>query len=158
MGMPARAAEQPRHSEPHPAGTVLERFRSQQEICTHSDLLGLGSLFLECAPPPAPPWRDALDEDGFAGGTESQAGNSCSEVCVCTRRRFDEASTWRLVGRRESAGGLTSRAVCYDPPNEHTSEGGRDDRGVPYHAESTLSSAQVLKLNSAPNLRGRIGD
>ena len=29
--------------------------------------------------------------------------------------------------------------------NEHTSEGGRDDRGVPYHAESTLSSAQVLK-------------
>ena len=24
-------------------------------------------------------------------------------------------------------------------------EGGRDDRGVPYHAESTLSSAQVLK-------------
>ena len=31
------------------------------------------------------------------------------------------------------------------PPNEHTSEGGRDDRGVPYHAESTLSSAQVLK-------------
>ena len=31
------------------------------------------------------------------------------------------------------------------PPDEHTSEGGRDDRGVPYHAESTLSSAQVLK-------------
>ena len=30
------------------------------------------------------------------------------------------------------------------PPNERTSEGGRDDRGVPYHAESTLSSAQVL--------------
>ena len=36
--------------------------------------------------------------------------------------------------------------VCYDPPNEHTSEGGRDDRGVPYHAESALSSAQVLKV------------
>ena len=32
------------------------------------------------------------------------------------------------------------------PPNEHASEGGRDDRGVPYHAESTLSGAQVLKL------------
>ena len=32
------------------------------------------------------------------------------------------------------------------PPNEHTSEGGRDDRGVPYHAEPTLSSAQVLKV------------
>ena len=32
------------------------------------------------------------------------------------------------------------------PPNEHTSEGGRDDRGVPYHAESTLSGAQVLKV------------
>ena len=32
------------------------------------------------------------------------------------------------------------------PPNEHTSEGGRDDRGVPYHAESALSSAQVLKV------------
>ena len=32
------------------------------------------------------------------------------------------------------------------PPNEHTREGGRDDRGVPYHAESTLSSAQVLKV------------
>ena len=37
------------------------------------------------------------------------------------------------------------------PPNEHTSEGGRDDRGVPYHAESTLSSAQVLKcVSSSP--------
>ena len=35
------------------------------------------------------------------------------------------------------------------PPNEHTSEGGRDDRGVPYHAESTLSSAQVLKQATA---------
>ena len=32
------------------------------------------------------------------------------------------------------------------PPSEHSSEGGRDDRGVPYHAELTLSSAQVLKL------------
>jgi hypothetical protein len=32
------------------------------------------------------------------------------------------------------------------PPNEHTSEGGRDDRGVPYHAESALSSAQVLNI------------
>ena len=32
-----------------------------------------------------------------------------------------------------------------DPPNELTSEGGRDDRGVPYHAEPALSSAQVLK-------------
>ena len=31
------------------------------------------------------------------------------------------------------------------PPSEHTSEGGRDDRGVPYHAESTLSSDQVIK-------------
>ena len=32
------------------------------------------------------------------------------------------------------------------PPNELTRGGGRDDRaGVPYHAESTLSSAQVLK-------------
>ena len=31
------------------------------------------------------------------------------------------------------------------PPNEHTSEGGRDDRGVPYHAESTLY--QVLKCS-----------
>ena len=36
------------------------------------------------------------------------------------------------------------------PSNEHTSEGGRDDRGVPYHAESTLSSAQVLSRRSAP--------
>jgi len=35
--------------------------------------------------------------------------------------------------------------VVMTPPDEHTSEGGRDDRGVPYHAESTLSSAQVLK-------------
>ena len=42
--------------------------------------------------------------------------------------------------------------VCYDPPNEHTSEGGRDDRGVPYHAESTLSSAQVL--NTPAKVRG----
>ena len=32
------------------------------------------------------------------------------------------------------------------PPSEHASEGGRDDRGVPYHAESTLSSAQVLQI------------
>ena len=38
------------------------------------------------------------------------------------------------------------------PPNEHPSEGGRDDRGVPYHAESTLSSAQVLKLEMESGL------
>ena len=64
------------------------------------------------------------------------------------------------------------------PPNEHTSEGGRDDRGVPYHAESALPRAQVLKaldglrnharagrtgcaqvprrLDFAPPLRGRL--
>jgi len=40
--------------------------------------------------------------------------------------------------------------VCYDPPHEHTSEGGRDDRGVPYHAESALSSAQVLNWSFGP--------
>jgi len=39
------------------------------------------------------------------------------------------------------------------PPNEHTSEGGRDDRGVPYHAESTLSSAQVLKTLAEEELK-----
>ena len=36
--------------------------------------------------------------------------------------------------------------VCYDPPpNEHTSEGGRDGRGVPYHAVDPIqcSSAQL---------------
>ena len=33
------------------------------------------------------------------------------------------------------------------PPNEHSSEGGRDDQGVPYHAESTLSGPQVLQSN-----------
>ena len=40
------------------------------------------------------------------------------------------------------------------PPDEHTrerDEGGRDDRGVPYHAESTLSSAQVLKRERTHN-------
>merc|ERR1712185_515469 len=37
------------------------------------------------------------------------------------------------------------------PPDEHISEGGRDDRGVPYHAESTLSSAQVLNRAPAPD-------
>ena len=43
------------------------------------------------------------------------------------------------------------------PPNEHTSEGGRDDRGVPYHAESTLSSAQVLnKLYIISGERGTV--
>jgi len=40
------------------------------------------------------------------------------------------------------------------PPNEHTSEGGRDGRGVPYHAESTLSSAQVLKRVLPSNFGG----
>ena len=40
------------------------------------------------------------------------------------------------------------------PPNEHTSEGGRDDRGVPYHAE-TLSSAQVLKKHRPGPLKVR---
>ena len=34
------------------------------------------------------------------------------------------------------------------PPNEHTSEGGRDDRGVPYHAESTLSLRAHLEVGS----------
>ena len=37
-------------------------------------------------------------------------------------------------------------------PDEHTSEGGRDDRGVPYHAESILSSAQVLKSKQAASI------
>ena len=41
-----------------------------------------------------------------------------------------------------------SSVFVMTPPNEHTSEGGRDDRGVPYHAESALSSAQVLKLGT----------
>ena len=35
------------------------------------------------------------------------------------------------------------------PPNEHTSEGGRDDRGVPYHAESTRSTRRTV-TTSAP--------
>ena len=35
--------------------------------------------------------------------------------------------------------------VMTPPQPVNTSEGGRDDRGVPYPAESTLSSAQVLK-------------
>ena len=35
-----------------------------------------------------------------------------------------------------------------------TSEGGRDDRGVPYRAEPTLSSAQVLKVSMDALLRG----
>ena len=33
----------------------------------------------------------------------------------------------------------------------NTSEGGRDDRGVPYHAESALSGAQVLEGNPSAN-------
>ena len=41
------------------------------------------------------------------------------------------------------------------PPKEHTSEGGRDDRGVPYHAESTLSSAQVLKSTKLGHSNGQ---
>ena len=52
-------------------------------------------------------------------------------------------------GGLNGKGGKLSRSSCtvfvMTPPNEHTSEGGRDDRGVPYHAESTLSGAQVLK-------------
>ena len=39
------------------------------------------------------------------------------------------------------------------PPNEHTSEGGRDDREVPYHAESTLPSAQVLERENTSRSR-----
>jgi len=35
------------------------------------------------------------------------------------------------------------------PPMNTPVRGGRDDRGVPYHAESTLSSAQVLKKRKA---------
>ena len=56
-------------------------------------------------------------------------------------------STWSAVGNRTSRAGEQRSApdtasaactsilyrVCYaPPPNEHTSEGGRDDRGVPY--------------------------
>ena len=36
--------------------------------------------------------------------------------------------------------------VMPPPPHEHTSEGGRDDRGVPYHAESTLFLCSPLLL------------
>ena len=41
------------------------------------------------------------------------------------------------------------------PPNEHASEGGRDDRGVPYHAESTLS-IQCSSAHSSTGLRSAI--
>ena len=57
----------------------------------------------------------------------------------------------RGEGGRHCFGSVHLDASCtvfvMTPPNEHTSEGGRDDRGVPYHAESTLSSAQVLKCS-----------
>ena len=46
--------------------------------------------------------------------------------------------------------------------NEHTSEGGRDDRGVPYHAESTLSgahaSAQQTLYHKAANEARSLSD
>ena len=45
-----------------------------------------------------------------------------------------------IISQRIITFGGRKNPLC----NEHTSEGGRDDRGVPYHAESTLSSAQVL--------------
>jgi len=57
--------------------------------------------------------------------------------------RGDDTARSTLWGPSAACTSILYR-VCYDPPNEHTSEGGRDDRGVPYHAESTLSSAQVL--------------
>ena len=48
--------------------------------------------------------------------------------------------------------------VCYlcDPPNEHTplslSEGGRDDRGVPYHTESILSALLKCSRHLRPKV------
>ena len=49
------------------------------------------------------------------------------------------------VRRRGLASVAALSVFVMTPPNEHTSEGGRDGRGVPYHAESTLSRSQVLK-------------
>ena len=62
-------------------------------------------------------------------------------IMVVATLRLDVALAGGVVERP-----LTTELSVYTyTPNEHTSEGGRDDRGVPYHAESTLSSAQVLK-------------
>ena len=61
----------------------------------------------------------------------------------------DTRRLWGLHDPYVKGGGARPRKLLGSPPNEHTSEGGRDDRGVPYHAESTLSSAQVLKVGSA---------
>ena len=82
----------------------------------------------------------------------------CERPAVCRRLSSTPSPSRLLVAapgpalcRCSASAAYTSilYRVCYiTPPNEHTSEGGRDDRGVPYHAESTLSSAQVLKIQS----------
>ena len=106
---------------------------------------------------PIPEWFDpTLTRDGDG---KRLCGLRPSEV-VRGLRNPDPAEQALLVARSvtppspSGRGGTTllrQRAprsctvFVMTPPNEHPSEGGRDDRGVPYHAESTLSRAQVLK-------------
>ena len=61
--------------------------------------------------------------------------------------RGDDTARSTLWGPSAACTSILDR-VCYDHPYEHTSEGGRDDRGVPYHAACGIdpiqcSSAQV---------------
>ena len=69
--------------------------------------------------------------------------SSCSSIghtAIAAEERGDDTAS--------AACTLILYRVCYDPPPMNTPvREGDDDRGVPYHAESTLSSAQVLKTS-----------
>ena len=110
-------------------------------------------------PPVAPPSTPRCQETN--NSTTTQTGDRGERVrleqacSASSNLAAGEAGTRPCVGSVRCLWGTTllrQRAprsctvFVMTPPNEHTSEGGRDDRGVPYHAESTLSSAQVLKL------------
>ena len=138
---------------------------SRERWATHTNTEG------QCAPRPARRactphrWTCLLCDSSRVSGTQRCASRysptipTCltgSSVCmyVCRKVKNSQART----GHQRGMGGrwtddddtherhTDTNKLTMTPPHEHTSEGGRDDRGVPYHAEPTLSSAQVLKL------------
>ena len=82
--------------------------------------------------------------------------------CSSTRILLNKSSSCSSIGHIASPSGrggtilLQQRAprsctvFVMTPPNEHTSEGGRDDRGVPYHAECI----DPIKCSSAQDYWG----
>ena len=63
--------------------------------------------------------------------------------------RGDDTARSTLWGPSAACTSILCTVFVMTPPNEHTSEGGRDDRGVPYHAEPVPCGTDPIRCSSA---------